>query len=68
MSPVTTAESDVMAFSISSRPPTGPFDYPLTDWAAAGLHRPSVIEPRIITVDHYPTDYRPTYPDRFDRR
>jgi mRNA interferase MazF len=46
-------EPDLLLAALTSRAEaaTGPFDYPLNDWRAAGLRFPSALKPVLVTLD-----------------
>ena len=46
-------EPDLILAALTSRvaAATGPFDYVLTDWRAAGLRYPSALKPVLFTLD-----------------
>jgi mRNA interferase MazF len=46
-------EPDLLLAALTSKvaTATGPFDYVLDDWRAAGLRRPSALEPALFTLD-----------------
>ena len=47
------SEPDLLLAAITSRvaAATGPFDYGLSDWRAAGLRYPSALKPVLFTLD-----------------
>ena len=46
-------EPDLLLTALTSKvaAATGPFDYVLSDWRAAGLRRPSALKPVLFTLD-----------------
>ena len=51
--PYHSTEPDLILAALTSQvaAATGPFDYPLSDWQAAGLRFPSALKPVLVTLD-----------------